>query len=59
MRHCFQQLMTVQEGRTRGETPLWTGNPQRVAGENILELTRQAMDGMPLRHYATISPVFS
>ncbi|GAA5197058.1 hypothetical protein GCM10023346_30890 [Arthrobacter gyeryongensis] len=59
VRGRFEQFMAVQKRCARSETALRAGDLQHVAGENILELTCQAMDGMPFRHYATISPVFS
>jgi hypothetical protein len=50
VRRRFEQFVAVQKRRTRGETALGAGGFQHVAGENILELARQAMDGMPFRH---------
>lgn len=59
VRRRFEQFVAVQKRRACCEPALGAGDLEHLPGKNILELACQAMDGMPFRHYATISPVFS
>ena len=59
VRNSFDHHMTVQKLRTGCESSLRTGNLQTPAAKHILELAGQPVDGVPLRHYSTISPVVS
>jgi hypothetical protein len=53
------QNVAVQQGGAGGEPALGTGNRQFLPRENVTELARQAVDGVPFRHYWTTSPVRS
>jgi hypothetical protein len=55
----FNHHMAIQKICAGRECSLRTGNFQTPAAKNIVELAGQPMDGMPLRHYSTISPVVS
>jgi hypothetical protein len=55
----FLQGVSRQQACAGHETSLGTGDFQALPAKNIVELAGQPMDGMPLRHYSTISPVVS
>ena len=54
-----RQVLAVQQGRAGGEPALRAADGQRLAGEDVPELLRQAADGMPFGHYSMTSPVVS
>ena len=49
----------IQKRGTLRKTALRAGHVQCLTRKDILELTRQAVNRVPLRHYSTISPVVS
>ncbi|BCW36605.1 hypothetical protein StoSoilA2_26610 [Arthrobacter sp. StoSoilA2] len=59
VRNRFNHHMSAQKLRTGRESALRTRNLQAPAAKHVLELAGQPMDGVPLRHYSTISPVVS
>ena len=54
-----RQDVAVQQGRAGREPPLRAGDRQPLPRENVTELARQPVDGVPFRHYSTTSPVRS
>lgn len=54
-----RQDMAVQQGGAGREPALRAGDRKPLARENVTELAGQPVDGVPLRHYRTTSPVRS